>query len=460
MKKSKREPASFRDPSGFVFWKEGKAYRQINETYRANYDLMMQSGLYQKLVNEKLLIPHQEVDETPHSPNRAYRVIQPEQIPFISYPYEWSFSQLQDAALTTLEIQTIALDFGMKLKDSSAYNIQFRDGKPVLIDTLSFEKYEEGQPWVGYRQFCQHFLAPLSLMSYQDIRLHKLMRVYIDGIPLDLASSLLPFQTYLKFPLLTHLHLHAVAQKRFAGQRVDTSSKDKVGRRGMEGIISSLKGIIRSLSWDPSGTKWFDYTTSHNYSKPAINHKKKKIEQYLEIVQPESVWDLGANTGTFSRLASQQNISTIAFDFDPGVVELNYQQCVVDEDKHLLPLVLDLTNPSPNIGWHNAERRALNERPNPDMIFALALVHHLAIANNIPLKRIVQFLSDLGKWLVIEFIPKDDHQTQKLLANREDIFPRYSRTTFEKAFSLLYQIEDSQAIKDSKRAIYLMKRIN
>jgi len=460
MRENNREPASFRDPSGFLFRRESVLYRQVNRGYEDDYELLMRSGLYQDLVEDGLLITHEEVDAEPYESDKAYRVIRPKRLSFISYPYEWSFGQLKDAALTTLAIQKRALSHKMSLKDSSAYNIQFWRGKPVLIDTLSFERYEDGKPWVAYRQFCQHFLAPLVLMSYRDVRLNQLLRIYIDGIPLDLASELLPFRTRLKFPLLIHLHLHAAAQKRYAGQKVDLSSSDQnIKKTGILGILSSLESTIQQLDWKPAGTAWADYDSTHNYSDVSIEHKKQIVSSYLDRVHPETVWDLGANTGVFSRLASQRMIKTIAFDIDPGAVELNYRLCVGADEKNLLPLLLDLTNPSPNLGWHNRERSSLIERGPADMLFALALVHHLAITNNVPFEHIAGFLADLGHWMIIEFIPKHDPQVQKLLASREDIFLEYTQEKFEEAFGAYFLIEDSATIENSERTLYLMKKI-
>ena len=208
--------SSFRDPSGFLFFDNGTLFRSVRRLYQQNYDHLIQSGLYNILVANDLLIPHKEVYHPAENRDNTYKIIQPEIVPFISYPYEWCFSQLKDAALAMIRIQKQALDFNMVLKDASAYNIQFFKGKPILIDTLSFEIYKENQPWVAYRQFCQHFLAPLSLMASRDIRLGQLMRIYIDGLPLDLVSGLLPISTWFKPALLTHIHLHAKAQKRFA----------------------------------------------------------------------------------------------------------------------------------------------------------------------------------------------------------------------------------------------------
>ncbi|MGZ9224458.1 MAG: SAM-dependent methyltransferase, partial [Anaerolineales bacterium] len=253
--------ASFRDPSGFLFCRDGVLYRQVNRKYEQEYVRLMDSGLYEKLIKAGLLIPHIEVDGLPAMGEAAFKVIQPERVPFISYPYEWSFGQLKDAALATLSIQRRALKAGMSLKDASAYNIQFVRGKATLIDTLSFEMYKEGQPWVAYRQFCQHFLAPLALMALKDVRLNQLLRVYIDGVPLDLASQLLPWKTRFNFGLLTHIHLHAGAQKRYAyaGEEIKSRSGGTFGRQAMTGLIDSLGATVRKLDWKPGGTEWGNY---------------------------------------------------------------------------------------------------------------------------------------------------------------------------------------------------------
>jgi len=453
---SARLPSSFRDPSGFLFQHDGVLYRQVNSTYQADYNRFMDSGLYQALVDESLLIPHQEAGVESPAPELAYRIIRPEPIPFISYPYEWCFSQLKDAALITLRIQKKALDFGMTLKDSSVYNVQFRHGRPVFIDTLSFTKYTEGQPWVAYRQFCQHFLAPLALMSYRDVRLSQLFRVHIDGLPLDLTSSLLPGRTRLRFSLLSHIHLHARSQKRFADKQVDVRRR-RIGRYGLLGILNSLESGVKRLKWQPSGTEWADYYQDTNYSQEAFQHKKSIVATFLDRVTPSSVWDLGANVGTFSRLAADRGIATVSFDVDPAAVEKNYLDCVARGETGILPLVLDLTNPSPGIGWQNRERMSLEERGPADAVLALALVHHLAISNNVPLPGIAGFLSQICGWLIIEFAPKNDSQVQRLLATREDVFPDYDEQAFERDFDRCFTAEDSSAIVGSQRKMYIMR---
>ncbi|HSM72097.1 MAG TPA: class I SAM-dependent methyltransferase, partial [Anaerolineales bacterium] len=380
-------------------------------------------------------------------------------ISFISHPSEWPFGLLKEAALNTLSIQKRALKAGMTLKDASAYNMQFVRGKMSLIDTLSFDIYKEGEPWVAYRQFCQHFLAPLALMAHRDVRLGQLLQVYIDGVPLDLASRLLPYRSRLNFGLVTHIHFHARLQKQAANPSDQpTTSSGKMNRQGMLGLIENLESTVKKLQWKPAGTEWGDYYQITNYSDEAFQHKQNLVSGWISQVEPKLVWDLGANDGTFSRLASDQGIHTISFDIDPAAVEQNYRKTKEKKEQNITPLLLDLTNPSPAIGWHNRERGSLMERAPADMVLALAVIHHLAISNNVPLPQIADFFADAGKWLVIEFVPKSDSQVQKLLISRKDIFPNYTRESFEEAFAEKFAIREKTAVEDSERYLYLMEK--
>jgi hypothetical protein len=456
MRTSGPEPSSFRDPSGFLFYQDGLIFRNVSQAYRAHYDQLLDSGLYEALAAAGLLISHEEVDSPNPETASAYKVIQPEQIPFISYPYEWSFSQLKNAALTTLRIQKKALEYNMSLKDCSAYNLQFIRGKPVFIDTLSFEAYREGEPWIAYRQFCQHFLAPLALMSLRDIRLGQLLRVYIDGVPLDLASSLLPISSRFQFSLSAHIHLHAKSQKRFAAKPLPVS-EGKLSRIAFLGLIDSIERAVQKLTWRPQGTEWVDYLDENSYSETSLEHKKKAISALIDETYAEQVWDLGANTGFFSRVPASKGILAISADNDPACVEVNYQTCVRDHETHVMPLLLDLTNPSPGIGWGHEERMSLMERGPADVVMALALLHHLAISNNVPFDRIASFLSRICHWLIIEFVPKSDLQVQRLLSTREDIFDDYRQQAFEDAFGRHFSIRKSIQIQGSERVLYLMQ---
>ena len=451
--------ASFRDPSGFLFTRDGVLYRQVNQVYADDYTRLMDSGLYARLVKTGLLVPHTESDVLPVDKKLAFKVLRPEYVPFISYPYEWSFGQLKDAALVTLSIQKRALRLDMSLKDASAYNIQFYNGSPTLIDTLSFETYKEGEPWVAYRQFCQHFLAPLALMAYRDARLSQLLRVNIDGVPLDLASELLPARTRWNFGLASHIHLHASAQKRYADVAVsEARGGRKMSKEALLGLVESLRATVRKLEWKPVGTEWADYYAANNYADAAFEHKKTLVGDWLAKIEPKTVWDLGANVGAFSRIAVETGANVISSDIDPAAVEVNYRLVRENKEQNLLPLVLDLTNPSPAIGWDNQERVSFLQRGPVDVVLALALVHHLAISNNVPLKRVAEFFAKCGKWLIIEFVPKSDSQVQRLLRSRKDIFGEYTREGFEKSFGQWYTIIESSAIRDSARWLYLMKQ--
>lgn len=460
MENQKILPSSFRDPSGFLFYQDEIMYRQVNSSYKDEFDHLIDSGLYDKLVEENLLLSHNEVENLNLSnDSNVYKIIQPKKLNFISYPYEWCFSEFKQAALTTLQIQKISLDYGMTLKDASVYNIQFLNGKAIFIDTLSFEKYTEGQIWTPYKQFCQHFLAPLALMSHTDIRLNQLLRVYVDGIPLDLTSKLLGTATRFSFSLLSHIHMHAKSQKHYEDKPV-TAKQKKLRKNSFIGLIESLNSGIKKLNWKPEGTEWAEYYSETNYSDVSFTEKKKIIDDALDKIKPMMVWDLGANTGIFSRISSEKGIDTISSDIDPAAVEKNFLNVNLKNENNILPLILDLTNPSPGLGWDNKERSSFLERGPVDLVFALALIHHLAISNNLPFYKIVQFFKKICKNLIIEFVPKTDSQVMKLLATREDIFNEYTIEKFEDEFQKFFSIEEKIKLEDSERFLFIMKKRN
>ena len=456
MKTNNIIPSSFRDPAGFVFVQDNVVYRQINKEYEGHYRKLMDGGLYEALTKKKWMVYHEEVDIEVDNKN-VYKVIRPQQIPFISYSYEWCFSQLKDAALLTLDIQELALRFGMTLKDSSSYNIQFLP-QPIFIDTTSFEKYEEGSAWVGYRQFCRHFLAPLALMSYGNIHFNKILTSYIDGIPLDFASSLLPKRTKFNISLLSHIHLHAKGES-FEGASQKTK-KYKVSKLGLLGIIDSLRSCIQRLRLKKIHSSiWSDYYEKElNYTDEAFTAKKKIVGEMLQNITPQSIIDLGANRGIFSRVPSEMGMYTISSDIDPIAVERNYLEVKNSKRTNLLPLVVDITNPSPGIGWENAERESFFTRAPKTTTLALALIHHLVIANNLSFEKVAAFFSRICKNLIIEFVPKSDSQVQRMLRHREDIFSFYTQQNFVTAFAKEFEIKQTVPVVGSDRIIYLMER--
>lgn len=451
--------SSFRDPSGYLFTRNGILYRQVNQSYAKGYDKFISSGLYDELVKLGYLIAHKEVELKADDPALAYKVIQPDLVPFITYPYEWSFSQLKDAALLTLEMNKIALSKGMILKDASAYNIQFVDGKPILIDTLSFDIYHKGKAWDGYKQFSQHFLAPLALAAHVDIRFMQMSKNYIDGIPLDLASKLLPAKTRFGLSgLNVHIHIQANLQRQYADKQTIQNNAALLPKESLINLLNGLIKTVQQLTWQPKGTEWGEYYSATNYSDESLRLKGELVGSFIETCKPASVWDLGANNGLFSREASRRGIFTVASDIDPAAVEKNYLTIRAQSEKNLLPMVLDLTNPSPAIGWANSERDSFVQRGPVDLVLALALIHHLAISNNLPLASIANYLAGIAKWVVIEFVPKSDSQVQRLLSTRKDIFPNYSEEGFEAAFKEQFTVSKKEKLAGSERTLYLLKR--
>lgn len=448
---------SFRDPCGFVFENKGVLYRQINEAGLADYQHLMDSGLSRALTRAGLLVAHEEMDPALAVTDEARKVIKPERVPLVSYPYEWCFGQLKDAALATLAIQRIALAHGASLKDASAFNIQFVGRRPLLIDTLSLERYREGEPWIAYRQFCEHFVAPLALMAHRDPRLSKLLQVDIQGIGLDLATGLLGIRTRLSPRLLIHLRLHARSQRRHAGEGLPGQGRGRFGKLAFMGLIDSLESTVKKLQLTGEASNWKRYYSETNYQDAAFLHKQQLVTGWLSEVSPGKVWDLGANVGLFSRLASVRGIETTAFDYDHACVEACYQRCKRETSEHLLPLWVDLVNPTPAVGWDNRERQSLFARGPADLAMALALVHHMAIGNNVPLPRLAKTFAHLGQTLIVEFVPKSDSQVKRLLASRQDIFPDYTRDGFEHAFSKVFELAQRAHIEGSERILYLMR---
>jgi hypothetical protein len=453
-----RDPGSFRDPSGFVYRRDGVLYRQVDRSFGTEWDDLAGSGLLETLAADGLLVAHEVVaNDLAADPDRAHVVLRPEPVDFISYPYEWSFGQLRDAALLTLEAQGRAAAAGFTLRDATAYNVQFHRGRPILIDTLSFERATDGAPWAAYRQFCEHFLAPLALMARRDVRCGLMLRDHIDGIPLDLAATLLPGRTRFNLGLGSHIHAHARAQTRYADAGASAAGKATSRRLSplqQAAFLDSLKRTVTSLKWEPSGTEWADYAENTSYGDDAAARKDALVGEFLDAAGGRVVWDMGANTGRFSRIAAGLGRRVVSWDIDPAATERHYQLIRRDGTTTTLPLVADLGNPSPALGWAHTERRSLLERADADVALALALVHHLAIGRNLPLDRLADFFADLAPGLIIEFVPKGDPMVDKLLATREDIFPDYTLDGFRAAFSRRFTIEAETPIEGVTRVLF------
>ena len=450
---AERIAGSFRDPAGFVFSRDGVLYRQVNRRAAADYDALMSSGLYDALTGVGLLVAHDEVDVEAAAED-AHRILCPQRVPFVSQPSEWCPGQLRDAALATLRIQALAMDHGMTLRDASAMNVQFVRGLPVLIDTLSLGRLVADEPWVAYRQFCQHFLAPLALAVHVDARLLGLLAVHLDGIPLDLCAALLPSRTKLSPGLGMHLHAHARFQRTHATTDAAARKPAKVAAQALAGIVRSLEAAVTKLVWEPPASAWRDYDAAcPSYSDQTMTAKNQVVAEMLAALSPATVWDLGANTARFSLLAAESGASVVALEGDPSAVELAWRE-VKQREAEVLPLVTDLSNPTPAGGWAHTERPSLSDRGPADLVLALAVVHHLAIGNNVPFDALFAWFARIGRSVVVEWVGKDDPMVAVLLASREDVFDHYDEASFTAAAAAHFEVVRREPLPGSTRVLY------
>lgn len=450
-------PASYRDNSGFVFTQNNQVYRYIHPGYEPHYNQLMSSGLYDELVKTKKLIPHQEITAISEFNFTAGRVLLPEQLAFISYPYEWSFDMWKDAALLTLQIARTSLKKEMILKDATPFNVQFVNGKPVFIDTLSFENYEAGKPWIAYHQFSECFLAPLLLMHYCHPDTNKLFTVYPNGIPMDVLVNLLPKRSKWNMGTFLHVHLQAKFTAKQKNARQGQADGQNFSRQKLELLLQGLESFVQKLSLKKIKTTWDDYYTGTILGNDYLHAKTALVKSFSNFIEFKSLVDLGANDGHFSLLFGN-NKNVIATDADSNCINELYLKIKKESISNILPLVNDLTVPSPAIGWANAERASLTARLKADLVLALALVHHLAIAKNVPLRFIADWLQPMGEHLIIEFVPRDDEKVKLLLQNRKDIFDDYSLENFRSVFAAKYKIVREEKVGNTNRILFLMTR--
>ena len=450
-------PASFRDPSGFIFFTEGKMYRQVNKIYREHYDMLMNSGLYATLTGKELLVAHSETDVPGANSETSYKVLAPEIIPFISYPYEWCFGMLKEAALLTLRIAREALAHDMVLKDASPYNVQWKHNRMVFIDTLSFEKYIPGTPWVAYRQFCECFLAPLLLMHHRKVSLHEWQLAYPAGIPLAIAKKFLPWKSRLSILTYLHIHLHGKIASKHA---IEKDRKAVLPKEKLHRLIKSLDLLVSSLKMDNRSTTWGSYYNEAALREDYLEQKKKIIEGWLnKLPDCKTGIDLGANDGSFSALLASKGIATVAVDGDPAAIADLYAKTRSGVSAPVVPLIINLADPSPARGVNNRECAAFLERANNrDIGLCLALVHHLRISHHMSFEQMTQLFKTLCKNLIIEFVPLQDEKVQEMLALRKESFEDYTQENFEAALGKHFSILEKQVVAGTGRILYLLTR--
>ncbi len=422
-------PASYRDPAGYVFLREGVLYRQVNKVYRNDYQQLMR-GLYDHLESQGFLIAHEELEQNLTGDPDWHITLKPEPLPFISHPCEWTFGMLKDAARLTLNIMEEALEAGMILKDASAFNVQWRGVHEVFIDTLSFERYDPAKPWIAYRQFCEQFLAPLALMHYTGQPIQPMLVGFPEGIPLQLARQLLPAKSRWSVHAWLHLHLHG----KVAAKKGSTSAPSAFSEKKLRQLLRSLREFVSAMQWK-ANTVWSGYYEEASERDGYLEAKTALVGSWLEALGPLGLGiDLGANEGRFSRLLARQCSYVLATDFDAGALERLYQEFRQRGNEKITPLLLDLSNPTPAFGVNNRERASFLQRAKGELVLALALVHHLCIGKNMQFDQVADFMAGVGKRLLIEWVPKEDPKVQVLLQGKKDIYEQYTNEAFEAAF--------------------------
>lgn len=461
------ESGSFRDPDSRIFYDNGRVLRALSDRALQDWRHLSGTSLYDRLSAEGKVVGTQQIDDHRawgHTTsellvNECAGVLEHERIPFVSYPYEWPFAMLTDAARLQLDLLLSALDEGMTLKDSTPYNVQWRGARPVFVDVGSFERLREGRPWLGYRQFCMLFLYPLMLQAYKGVPFQPWLRGSLEGITPDAFRGVVSFRDLVRKGVFTHVYLHSKLEKREAGARRDVKSELKEAGFSADLIranVNKVSKVIERLTWSPSKTEWSDYGAVNEYREQDVEDKSRFVDEAAAARRPNLLWDLGCNDGRYTRIAAAYARHTIAIDADAVLVNDLYESLRNEGDTSILTLTMDLADPSPGLGWRGAERKTLAERATPDLTLCLALLHHLSIAGNVPVRDYVEWLRELGTAVVIEFVTREDPMVKLLLSRKEEgSHPDYDRAFFERCLEDSFAIERRQAICDGRRLLYL-----
>lgn len=462
MNPSRAEAGSFRDPRGSVYVVDGRVFRTVMPSAAEDFDFVESTGLLERMAAAGRTVAYSRVDpsEIPGLADDAYLLLEHPRLPFISYPYEWSFSALKAAALLHLDIQIEALRVGVALSDATAYNVQFQGPSPIFIDTLSFRRYRDGEFWIGHRQFCEQFLNPLLLRSLLGVSPNNWYRGNLEGIPVADLATLLPWRKKLSWNVFTHVQMQAYFQRSASrGKAGAVSAERQLPLKNFLAMLQGLRNWISGLR--PGGrerTVWSHYAGETSYSDDETIRKHAFVKEFIATTRPETVWDIGCNTGDYSKIALAAGARrVIGFDFDEGALDAAFRRAQ-GEELDLLPLLLDATNPSPDQGWAQAERMGLRERASADAILALALIHHLVIAKNVPLDQALDWLMEFAPSGVVEFVPKGDPMVQELLRLREDIFDRYDEEHFLSCVRSRAEILKSTTVSGSGRLLISYRR--
>lgn len=459
------EPGSFRDPDSRVFYSRDGVLRALSEEGLVDWNALASSSLFSEAVAEGKLVGTELVQDSVPLPKgfgeRPAAVLRHEVVPFVSYPYEWPFGMLREAAIVQLELLRRALRENLILKDSSPYNVQWRGSKPVFIDVGSFERLRDGEPWAGYRQFCMLYLYPLLLQAYKNVPFQPWLRGSIGGISPQQCRSLMSARDLLRRGVLAHVYLHSKLENRYADAGRDIKRELRAAGFHKEMIVANVKRLerlLKRLDWRPPRSAWSQYGPTTNYTAADTERKAQFVREIARSTRWGLVWDLGCNDGRYSRIAAEAARYVVAIDADTAVVENLYRSLKDEGSAKILPLVMDVADPSPPLGWKGLERRTLAERGTPDLTLCLALVHHTVITANIPVADFIGWLRALGAALVIEFPTRDDPRVQRLLAAKKPgSHPDYDREWFERCLSERFEVERSEVLSSGTRMLYFAR---
>jgi len=449
---------SYRDTAARVVKKESGYYRYIFYEYKAEYDHLMQSGLYEELTQKDLLIKHQEIQIDTDDP-KVYKLLYPTQIPFQSYPFEWSYNQWRKAILSYLRINNIALKYGMILKDAIPYNFYLTGGKAVMFDTSSFMFFKENDRWIAYRQFCEEFLSPVILMHYNGSEWSKLTMANLRGLPLSFVSKQLPVKSWFNLTTLLHIHIHS----KYSGyNQFENQAHKKNKGFTLEKIKSLQKMIFNTISeWNKPyqyKSHWSTYYENDIESPEYLKDKEATVRKWLEITKPKSVLDLGANTGKFSFITAEYADRVISLEGDEKCVD-KIEEKITIKNNNVFTLIGNVAKPSPTIGFLNSSTESIYKRGCSDVVLGLALVHHLHISNRLSFEQIsLIFASFSNEYLIVEFIPITDNKVQKLIKGKSINLMDYNEDHFIKALSSWFTIKETISLKDTGRSLFLMEK--
>lgn len=449
---------SFRDPVARVFKQNSLYYRYIFVDYKNEYDHLMKSGLYQELIKEGLLIPHEEVNHDVSETN-VYKLLFPTQLPVQTYPFEWTFNQWKRAINCYLKINKIALKYGMILKDATPYNFNQLENKFVLFDTSSFIFFRDNDKWLSYRQFSQEFLGPIALIYFNGDIWSKLTMSYKSGLPLSFISKQLPIKSWFNFSILLHIHAHS----KYNNQSIENTKNKKAKGFNLEKINSLQDMILKSIkNWKSNYANkydWENYYEKDIESQEYLNQKESIVEKWIAQINPKKVVDIGANNGKFSIIAAKHATTVIALESDGICVEALEEKLLKEGIENIYPIVGNLASPSPSLGILNKEVENIYNRCYSDLALALAIVHHLHITEKMPFIQISELLKSFtSNYLIVEFIGKKDEKIGLLNSKANLNLDNYTETEFINSLSTYFTVEDSKITKNLNRTLYLLKR--